>query len=71
MIERMPHCDQSVLHAPGECKYCDMHPEWQELRVWWGINFTGHYDEEKVMCPSEHKRSLATINRWYGNIPKE
>ena len=37
-----PHCDQRVLHAPGECQYCDMCPEWQQLRVAWGIAFTGH-----------------------------
>ncbi|MEU7174649.1 MULTISPECIES: hypothetical protein [Micromonospora] len=38
----MPHCDQAVLHAPGECTYCDAHPDWQELRQLWGIAFTGH-----------------------------
>ncbi len=36
------HCDARVLHAPGECQYCDLHPEWQELRKAWGIAFTGH-----------------------------
>ena len=41
MINQFPHCDQRVLHAPGECKYCDLHPEWQELRKSWGIAFTG------------------------------
>lgn len=39
---RFPHCDQRVLHRPGECRYCDLHPEWQELRERWGIAFTGH-----------------------------
>jgi hypothetical protein len=37
-----PHCDSRVLHAPGECEYCDQRKEWQELRQAWGIAFTGH-----------------------------
>lgn len=41
LIRQFPHCDQRILHAPGECQYCDMHPEWQELRQAWGIAFTG------------------------------
>lgn len=38
---QFPHCDQRVLHAPGLCRYCDRHPEWQKLREKWGIAFTG------------------------------
>lgn len=41
-IDRFPHCDQRVLHQPGECEFCDRHSEWQELREKWGIAFTGH-----------------------------
>jgi len=41
-IGQFPHCDQRVLHALGECEYCDRHPEWQALREAWGIAFTGH-----------------------------
>ncbi len=41
-IDTFPHCDQRILHAPGECEYCDGHPEWQALRQSWGIAFTGH-----------------------------
>lgn len=41
MIAQFPHCDSRVLHGPGECRYCDSHPEWQELRQAWGIAFTG------------------------------
>lgn len=37
-----PHCDPRILHAPGECEYCDLHPEWQDLRESWQIAFTGH-----------------------------
>ena len=65
-----PHCDAAVLHAPGECKYCDHAPLAQELRVWWGINFTGHYDEDKVLCPSEMRRDVEKIYLWGGNVPQ-
>lgn len=41
-LPRFPHCDQRILHAPGECEYCDANPQWQELRKAWGIAFTGH-----------------------------
>lgn len=39
---QFPHCDARVLHAPGECGYCDACPVWQQLRIAWGIAFTGH-----------------------------
>jgi hypothetical protein len=41
-LAQFPHCDQRVLHSPGECEYCDRHPEWQALREAWGIAYTGH-----------------------------
>lgn len=63
-----PHCDSQVLHAPGECRYCDKYPEAQALRIRARVNFTGHYDEDKVICPAERRRTLPTINRWYGNV---
>lgn len=67
----MPHCDSAVLHAPGECEYCDAYPSWQEARQAWGIAFTGHppTDEQPLPCPSETHRDLDTINRWPGNRP--
>lgn len=65
----MPHCDQRVLHAPGECRFCDAHPEWQALREAWGINYTGHSNADKVACPAEALRPVETINKWYGNVP--
>lgn len=67
---RFPHCDSAVLHAPGECEFCDLHPDWQWLREHWGINFTGHNDPKKSKCPAETRRSLAIINRWGGNVPE-
>lgn len=63
-----PHCDQRVLHAPGECEYCDKHGELQAVRESWGINFTGHHDPEKYLCPAEDARSLSVIERWGGNV---
>lgn len=39
VIRQFPHCDQKVLHAPGECQYCDERPEWQELREAWALLF--------------------------------
>jgi len=41
-LPRFPHCDQRILHSPGECEFCDAAPEWQQLRKAWGIAFTGH-----------------------------
>lgn len=69
---QMPHCDQSVLHAPGECKYCDMHPDWQALRVIWGVSFTGQTTRvsgAKVSCPSDYVRGVGGAHFWPGNRP--
>jgi len=71
----LPHCDQQVLHAPGECKYCDEYPTWQALRVVWGIAFTGHVpdindrDNRVVPCPSDMRRGLGGAHGWPGNRP--
>lgn len=62
-----PHCDSRVLHAPALCRYCDMHPDWQALRMHYGINFTGENDSSKSQCPAEKFRSAETIHRWPGN----
>jgi hypothetical protein len=65
-----PHCDQAVLHAPGECEYCDGHPDWQALRGWWGIAFTGHTPEaDQMPCPSDFRRGIGNAHRWGGNRP--
>lgn len=66
-----PHCDPRVLHAPLECEYCDKHSEWQELRVYWKINFTGHHEPDRTTCPSEIERPLSNINKWDGNVPQK
>jgi hypothetical protein len=70
IIRQTPHCDSAVLHKPSECEFCDDHPEWQELRELWGINFTGEYDPNKLPCPAEVRRDINIINKWYGNVPK-
>jgi hypothetical protein len=64
-----PHCDDLVLHAPGECIYCDLHSLEQHERIRDGINFTGQNDPAKSACPSTLRRPLSTINRWAGNRP--
>lgn len=72
IIRKFPHCDQRVLHAPGECEYCDRHPEWQELRQAWGIAFTGYEPEGKELPdPATHARGVNILNAWPGNRPKE
>jgi hypothetical protein len=69
-IGQFPHCDQRVLHAPGECGYCDQHMDWQDLRSAWGIAFTGYEPEDKELpCPSDHARGLAGAHVWGGNRP--
>ena len=69
MEAQFPHCDSRILHAPGECKYCDKYPDRQRLREVQGINFTGKSDVTKSKCPAETARSLDIINHWRGNIP--
>ena len=60
-----PHCDSNVLHAPGECEYCDLYPAEQHARIRLGINFTGHGAD-----PATDLRPLDIINRWPGNRAK-
>ena len=69
-ISQFPHCDPRVLHAPGECEYCDKHTGWQDLRVAWGIAFTGYEPEGKELpCPADHARGN-THTLWGGNQAK-
>ncbi len=74
-IAQFPHCDQRILHAPGECEYCDMHPEWQELRKAWGIAFTGKEPQvtseywKELPCPADFNRG-DSHTKWGGNIAK-
>jgi hypothetical protein len=67
-ISQFPHCDQRVLHAPGECEFCDKHADWQALRQAWGIAFSGwEPDGNELPCPANKARPQATIDKWPGN----
>ena len=69
-MPQVPHCDPRILHAPGECEYCDCHSEWQTLRMMWGIAFTGYTPEEKELpCPADYARG-ETHKLWGGNIAR-
>lgn len=61
-----PHCDSNVLHAPGECEYCDHYPVEQQARVTAGTPFTGHGAD-----PATAVRPLETINLWPGNRARQ
>lgn len=65
---QFPHCDQRILHAPGECQYCDKHKDWQYIRQAWGIAFTGHTPENSELpCPADNARGNKHKN-WPGNV---
>jgi hypothetical protein len=72
-IKQFPHCDQRILHAPGECEYCDGHPDWQALRLAWQIAFTGHLPADTWLPdPADYARppgSPADHRQWGGNKP--
>jgi hypothetical protein len=69
-----PHCDSLILHSPGACSFCDMHPDWQELRSSQGVAFSDTPEdviEERrlVPCPSTYRRTAELRDRWGGNVP--
>lgn len=69
-IKQFPHCDSRILHAPGECEVCDMHPEWQALRLVWRIAFTGWTPEMgDLPCPANSARGEDVDKQWPGNVP--
>lgn len=64
-----PHCDSRVLHAPGECEYCDRYAaDLQAQRIDQRINFTGYTDPDLLPDPATQARPMETINRWGGNV---
>lgn len=65
-----PHCDQRVLHAPGQCVYCDRFSSLQEARLSQRVNFTGQSREGFSQCPAERERALDAIERWGGNVAR-
>jgi len=70
-----PHCDSSILHAPGACQYCDSYPDFQEYRVLARIAFTGSEEElgteQLAPCPSTQFRSPETRDLWQGNVASQ
>lgn len=67
-IAKFPHCDRRILHAPGECEFCDKHALWQALRIAWGIAFTGWSpDIGELPCPANNARGDMVDQRWAGN----
>lgn len=69
ILGQFPHCDHRVLHRPGSCEFCDLHPEWQAIRVAMAINFTGESDPKKDPCPSVKFRPVQVSHAWGGNRP--
>ena len=75
MINRFPHCDSTILHSKKSgCVYCNKHPDWQELREVWHMNFTGEDILEKdgiqmLPCPSTLSRPINKVHAWHGNVP--
>jgi hypothetical protein len=63
-----PHCESLILHAPGECKWCDLYPDLQAARKLWRIAFTGHPPTpDETACPADLKRGPESYNNWSGN----
>lgn len=69
LLGQFPHCDAAILHKPGDCEYCDRHPEWQAMRIATRTNFSGETDPAKAPCPSAHHRTARTAHAWPGNRP--
>ena len=69
-LAQFPHRDQRILHAPGECQFCDKHSDWQDLRIQWGIAFTGYEPEgTELPCPADYARG-DNHTKWFGNTAK-
>lgn len=68
---RFPHCDSRILHAPGQCRYCDASPDLQQVRKMWNVSFTGDGSataaEGTTPCPAEAVRGKG-VNAWGGNV---
>lgn len=70
-----PHCNTSVLHAPGECYYCDHYPGRQAAFVSGGIPFTpneanGWSGNVAVKAGEEHTHMLSTYVVGENSIPR-
>jgi hypothetical protein len=69
-LAEYPHCDQRVLHSPGQCTYCDMYPAKQQSRIEQKVNFTGQAFEGLSPCPADLARGIGQAHGWVGNRPK-
>lgn len=67
---QFPHCDARILHSPGACVYCDDHPDWQQLRITWGINFTSESEPGLHPCPADAARGDNHME-WGGNVARD
>lgn len=69
-----PHCDARILHAPGECRYCDAYPDWQQARATQRIAFSGHPTPEGGSpCPADAAVAAGLrgdYTRWGGNVAR-
>jgi hypothetical protein len=69
--ETPPHCDSRVIHAPGECEFCDKYGrEQQRNRIFLKVAFTNYTPEgmenEIWITTEEFKRlmNLETFQEW-------
>lgn len=71
---RLIHCDARVLHAPGECRFCDAYPERQAARVDEGVAFSGHAPANgQRPCPADAAVAhgeRGDYNAWCGNVAR-
>lgn len=69
-----PHCDQRILHAPGQCRYCDLYSDRQHERLLSGVAFTGQTPVQgQRPCPADEARPTGTPSwhgHWGGNVAR-
>lgn len=67
-----PHCDTTILHAPGKCVYCDHFPDFQHYRHFMRVAFTNSAEAEgtKLIAPDPSLwfRTAEVRDRWNGNV---
>jgi hypothetical protein len=74
--EKPVHCDGRVIHAPGECEYCDKYGVMQQIqRMALMVCFTNQTPEQLTTkgwkpCPAMYVRGADSINSWGGNVAK-
>lgn len=66
---RWPHCDARILHAVGECEYCDMAKDLQSERETLDVSNTGKTNR-RWPCPADLARKPEQYNAWSGNRPE-